>query len=275
MITLDQQSKDQNNAVDWRTTSDSALLSVDPAALTYDAAKSARPVDPVTPADLGEPVPSPGNPSPDTPGDLLSAPNDDNDSTSSLSPAPSPARDPPPVDPRSDALQDPAAATAAAAVVAAASRQSTPLTDLSAPMTPSRAKDDDAARAEAETDPPKKEGQDVESKVDEHPKTEPASSSSPQLNGVTSPTSAELPTSQAPPTIHKTPPEPPDEKASTILQLNSELLKCVSLILSPPHVVSCVFQSVHGVSDSTHDAIYRVHRVRALSSPSFIRSYVL
>lgn len=301
MITIDQHSKDQNTN-NWHPShnvldaADPAILAVDPSALSYtqddSRPKSTRPVEPVTPADPGEPIPAPSNqnPSPDTPGDLLSAPNDDIDSTSSLSPAPSPnpSRDPVANDAHPDVtanavVDDPTRISPQQLPLGPVSRQSTPLTELSAPMTPSRAKDEEATRPEgAETDQQsgkKKDGQDglggdgksgatenasvvvtesVEYGIEalssgegaEQGKAKssekgagsagegsaqppvlgmPASSSASSLvqpNGVpsTSPMSAEAHQPSGDGTSG-TPPDPPDEKATTILQLNAELLK--------------------------------------------------
>ena len=311
MITIDQHSKDQNNIVlpaDWHQNMDSAdpaILSVNPSALSYSQddspirPQSARPVEPVTPADAVDPIPalSNQNPSPETPGDLLSAPNDDNETSSSLSPAPSPnavrEHGTNEVNPEATgdvAADDPTHSSPQGALPAAVSRQSTPLTELSGPMTPSRGKDDEVDRPEDGVSESNQQaggklegadGEEADGKSDgvgdapvaavksvksgrspsilgesaerdtqgktkvpekgavpagEGPAQLPAaafssipSSSQSQLNGVASSVSADPHNSQPPgsstPQSQKIPQEAPDEKASTILQLNAELLK--------------------------------------------------
>ncbi|KAF8576217.1 hypothetical protein K439DRAFT_680445 [Ramaria rubella] len=299
MINLDQHSKEQTNnniiSTDWHknhavmNAADPAILSVNPS-LTYTPddsplrPRSAHPIDPVTPADAADPAPSNQNPSPDTPGDLLSAPNDDNDSNSSLSPVPSPdgnhgsSHNQVYPDPTGDERSDDPSRSSPQNAGGAVSRQSTPLTDLSGPMTPSRTKDEDPNGHERTTMEPDQQsdatnigqGEDAEGKNDgrqgaETSKgrsssgergergqaralergTEPAGEGSAQPsnggalssaiplssnnklqpNGIASGSTADNVPSGGLSNSQKSPPEPPDEKATTILQLNTELLK--------------------------------------------------
>ncbi|KAF8529226.1 hypothetical protein BU17DRAFT_80425 [Hysterangium stoloniferum] len=277
---------------------DPTVLSVQPAHNPYPQESSARAIEPVTPADAVDSIPPPSNQnlSPETPGDVLSAPND-NDSTSSLSPIPSPEgkRGLNPSDAHLESTEsDPPTrpSPSSYALPVTTSRQSTPLTDLSHPNTPSRVKDDDvpaddggalqnhdrsrivgdnnnnsgdvapdvsngtrdesrqtrsvSGAAENGSDGHGKgAGQPVESAGEgiAQPPASGSSASAPTKMLSSSPTgsqqsngmlprssmamepSLDLRSGAGPSTSQKTPPEPPDEKASTILQLNAELLK--------------------------------------------------
>ena len=155
MINLDP--KDQNKVLaagDWHK-KDIGIDPADPAVVTVDPAKFStsdsiptnpiRPTEPVTPGDTVDPVPvAVHNPSPETPGDLLSAPNDDNETNSSLSPVPS-HPGPPSDGAQPDLVVDQPTSIPTDPLPAdtAASRQSTPLTELSGPATPSRVKPHD------------------------------------------------------------------------------------------------------------------------------------
>jgi len=278
MLNLDHpHPKDQNSnssllPSDWHKPHGLSLDAADSSLLSVDAHFSPHSIDPVTPADAVDAIPAPANPSPETPGELLSAPND-NDSSSSLTPAPSPengrvlnnkdAR----AGGKGSAAMDPHTRhSPLSAGHTHHSRQSTPLTDLSNPNTPPRAKEDEMDSAgmpnkssgkkekngntsTAESSPQtRREGERRDVKAGAYrvdgsgtqppirssptPQTFTASLSSaathkqngsaanPVIDGIAD----HLPSSNISNNL-KAPGEPPDEKASVILQLNAELLK--------------------------------------------------
>ncbi|KIJ56918.1 hypothetical protein M422DRAFT_40487 [Sphaerobolus stellatus SS14] len=240
---------------------DPSVLNVDPSHNPYpqtDLSRSSLPIDPVTPADAVDPNPAPANPSPETPGDLLSQPND-NESTSSLTP-------PPPLDnARSMATNEHRVEgndasvgdshtrpSPSAGALAAGSRQSTPLTELSNPNTPSKGKDEDGTNADANAEDKGdmsagasgsalRDGGD-ENKGEEsakgndsgHAQGRPSGSGASSMptatqhsNGTTSGGSS-LPDGSAQQPRHasqKTSADAADDKVATLLELNSEILK--------------------------------------------------
>lgn len=274
MLNLDHpHPKDQNSngsllPSDWHKPHGLSLDAADASLHSVDTHFSPHSIDPVTPADAVDAISAPANPSPETPGDLLSAPNDNDSSSSSLTPAPSPengrvlnnkdAR----AEGKGSAAMDPHTRhSPLSGGHAQHSRQSTPLTDLSNPNTPPRAKEDemdsagmpnkskkekngDTSAVPAESSPPARERRDVKAgpyRVDGSGTQPPIGSSpTPQTftaslllaathkqngsNPVLDGAADHLPSSNISNNL-KAPGEPPDEKASAILQLNAELLK--------------------------------------------------
>jgi len=273
MLNLDHHHpKDQNSSSrllqsDWHKShplsidsTDPSVLSVDPSHNHYsqpDLNRTTHTIDPVTPADAVDPIPAPANPSPETPGDLLSQPND-NESTSSLTPPPSVdnGRVGGTKESRTEGMDNTTAdshmrPSTSSGAPAANSRQSTPLTDLSNPNTPARTKEEEGVNHDGSlSNGADKEdkgegsagastgGSEGERKESGASKTvESSMDGQTQLSGLSgvaggSASGAALMdgagdqlTTLGVSGPHKGPSEPPDEKAALLLDINTELLK--------------------------------------------------